>query len=171
MSTDASQKQPSGSVDPPENCLGSKAATIVLYTAHRPVLCSALNSEGLLSVPGLISLNGNHWRKILTIFAKLASVDVGWRVYRDHCLLHKREAICFSTGLLESASLHLIAGKASREYLGMDLKEFQALDMEQRLWVKGNVMCTPYFDYRQFPNALVEIARARIFAQLNGDIF
>ncbi len=168
MSTDASQKQPSGSVDPPENCLGSKAATIVLYTAHRPVLCSALNSEGLLSVPGLISLNGNHWRKILTIFAKLASSDDDWRAYRDHCLLHKREAISFSAGLLESASLHLIAGKASWERLGMDMKEFQALDMEQRLWVKENVICTPYFDYRQFPNALVAIAREHICTQISS---
>ena len=142
---------------------------IVLYIVNQPVLSSDMNNDGLLSVSELISLNGNHWRKILTIFAKLTSVDDDWRTYRDHCLLHKKEALCFSAGLLESASFHLIAGKVSWEYLGVDIKEFQALDAGQRLWVKDNVMCTPYFDYRQFPNALIEVARARIFTQLNGD--
>ena len=172
MSIDTSQNQSSGSADPlkefSKECLGSKTATIALYTANRPLLSSAMDRGGVLSVPELISLNGNHWRKILTIFAKLTSADDDWRTYRDHGLLHNRESICFAAGLLESASFHVVAGKASWEYLGMDMKEFQALDVQQRLWVKGNVMCTPYFDYRQFPNALIDVARARIMTQLNG---
>ncbi len=171
MSIDTSQKQTPVSGDlhkaPFKGCLGSKAATLALYTANYPVLPPAINSGGVLSVPDLITLNGNHWRKILTIFAKLTSPDDDWKTYRDHCLLQEREVICFADSLCESASFHLIAGKASWEYLGVNLLEFQALDVEQRLWVKGNVMCTPYFDYRQFPNALVDVARARIFEKLS----
>lgn len=172
MSVDTSQNQSSGSVGSLKgsfkDCLGSKTAAIVLYTANRPLYPPAMNCTGVLSVPALIAHNGNHWRKILTIFAKLTSPDEDWKTYRDHCLLQEREEICFTDSLRESAAFHLIAGKASWEQLGMDMTEFQALDAEQRLWVKGNVMCTPYFDYRQFPNALVDIARARILTQLNG---
>ena len=168
MSIDTSQNQSAAVSDDPlkggfRDCLGSKAATIILYTANRPLLPSAMDCGGALSVPELITLNGNHWRKILSIFAKLTSPDDDWKTYRDHYLLQEREVICFADSLQESAALHLIAGKASWELLGMDMAEFQALDVEQRLWVNGNVMCTPYFDYRQFPNTLIEVARAQIF--------
>ncbi len=171
MSIDTSQNQSAASDDPLKggfrDCLGSTAAAIVLYTANRPLLPPDMDSGGVMSVPELITLNGNHWRKILSIFAKLTSLDDDWKTYRDHRLLQEREVISFADSLQESAAFHLIAGKASWEYLGVNLQEFQALDVEQRLWVNGNVMCTPYFDYRQFPNALIDVARARIFEKLS----
>ncbi|WP_372742431.1 hypothetical protein [Neptunomonas sp.] len=180
MSTDTSQNQSAGSADHLNDCLGSTTAQIVLYIANRPVLSSAMHRGGVFSAAELISLNGNHWRKILTIFAKLASPDGDWRAYRDHALLHQREAICFSGKLVESATIHLVAGKASWAHLGLDMeefqplkesqrikesqpiKEFQPLDAEQRVWISGNIICTPYFDYRQCPNALIGIVQQRI---------
>ena len=167
MSIDTSQNQPFNSDDPLKDYLGSKTAAIALYMANRPLLPPAIHRAGGLSVPELISMNGNHWRKIFTIFAKLVSNEDDWKTYRDDCLLQEREVICFTDGLQESASFHLIAGKASWEYFGMDMTGFKALDLEQRLWVKGNVMCTPYFDYRQFPNALIDVARAKVLAEIS----
>ncbi|WP_423804110.1 DUF6942 family protein, partial [Neptunomonas phycophila] len=36
---------------------------------------------------------------------------------------------------------------------------FTALDAEERAWYKGNILLTPYPDYRQFPNRLIEEIR------------
>lgn len=157
MSNDTSQARLPVHGDFIKDCIGSIAPDIVLYIGNRPEFSVDFCGENVLSVPELISLNGNHWRKIFTIFEKLTSSDANWRVYRDRFLLHHREAICFSNKLVDSATIHLVAGKASWAHLELDMNEFQPLDAEQRVWIKGNMICTPYFDYRQFPNALIDL--------------
>jgi hypothetical protein len=153
------------------NYLGAVAPDVILYTENRPILPADILYGERLMIPGLIVLNGNHWRKILTIFAKLVSPSDDWRGYRDGLLLQEKEAICFGDALHETRNktgdvmgntavkIHLISGKSTWDRLGVNLDEFQSLDPQQRLWVKGNVICTPYFDYRQFPNSLIDIAR------------
>lgn len=115
-----------------------------------------------LDLPSLIQANGNHWRKILTIFAKLRCTNDNWREYRDQELLQSAELICFADKLIETASTyHLIAGKANWQRMGFRQGEFKVLD-DNRLYQKGRVFLTPYPDYRQFPNQLIHTLKPLI---------
>lgn len=148
------------------NYLGSPDASAVLYLPTPPLLPADVANQSAHSLPGsglsiaqLIELNGNHWRKILTILAKLCSQQRDWRGYRDHQLLQQHEAICFESALRSGRQTQLVAGKASWQRLGLDLNDFIALDSAQRLWrcnQHPQLFLTPYFDYRQFPNTLIE---------------
>jgi hypothetical protein len=108
--------------------------------------------------------NGNHWRKILTILAKLSCHKNDWKRYRDEQLLQRDEHICFNNVLSLSSDLgngsdeqwHLVAGKASWQRLGLDEDEFTALDEQSKVFYQGRVILIPYPDYRQMPNALIE---------------
>ena len=148
-----------------EHLLGAQGSGVVLYIENHPVRPKNMQGNESLSVPVLIDLNGNHWRKIFTIFAKLMSPDDNWKEYRDSDLITEKEAICFTGHLLASAQVHIVSGKSCWERMGFDMDEFMPLDPQQRLWVKGDVLCSPYFDYRQFPNALIVIAREWIQAR------
>lgn len=140
--------------------LGSAQPDIVLYLEKPPLLPAVESSDNApVSCSELITLNGNNWRKILTIFAKLVVPQAElWRDYRDQQLLQQREAIAFSTTLVP-AKVHIIAGKASWQRLGFAPKADEALDDQGRLFAIGNTLLTPYLDYRQFPNELVTQAR------------
>lgn len=168
MDGDTSQAKLSIDGEAFRDCIGCSFPEIVLYIGNKPEFSVDMCSKGVLAVPELILLNGNHWRKIFTIFAKLTSPHDDWRTYRDDALLHQREAICFSGKLVDSATIHLIAGKASWVQLALDMEEFQPLDKEQRVWMNGNIICTPYFDYRQFPNALIGIVKQKILERFNS---
>lgn len=128
---------------------------IILYLPNPP-----LREQGD-DAPSIIQANGNHWRKILSIYAKLMVSTGRWQDYRDECLLNEH-AISFNDALHDdeySGMIHWIAGKASWERLGGDLNGFVALDEGQNVWYKGRLLLTPYPDYRQFPNRLVEDVR------------
>ncbi|RTE65998.1 hypothetical protein EH243_09965 [Amphritea opalescens] len=70
-------------------------ATTLLYLPTPPLI----DPQQPWDYDTLCSLNGNHWRKILIILAKLQAPDQDWRTYRDQQLLQQREAICFGTQL------------------------------------------------------------------------
>ncbi|MEH6576607.1 MAG: hypothetical protein V7731_05970 [Amphritea sp.] len=145
----------------PQHILGTPSARVILYLPNPPLL----PDTHAIDLTALIQLNGNHWRKILTIFAKLCSADNNWREYRDHNLLKEHEAICFSDQLLHSNNgqiVHLVAGKASWTRLDLNPDAFTALDEASRIRIKDNIILTPYPDYRQFPNALIEQLRPLI---------
>ncbi|BBB28283.1 DUF6942 family protein [Neptunomonas japonica] len=148
-----------------ERLLGAQRSDVVLYIENTPTFPKEMRVNGPISIPVLVDLNGNHWRKIFTIFAKLTAPDDNWRGYRDRCLLTKNEAICFTGQRQENAQVHIVSGKSCWERMGFDMGEFMPLDPLQRLWVKDDVLCSPYFDYRQFPNALIVIAREWIQAR------
>ncbi|NVK42484.1 MAG: hypothetical protein HWE39_14685 [Oceanospirillaceae bacterium] len=136
--------------------LGAPAAPLVLYLPNPPRYPV---DHPRTNTAALIDLNGNHWRKILTILAKIAcSPASDWRRYRDQALLQRSEAISFADSLEPSAGRHLVAGKASWERLGCDIGEFTAID-DGRLHARGNILLTPYPDYRQFPNRTIERVR------------
>lgn len=139
--------------------LGSPTPALVVYLARPPELPE---SETDVDIARLVALNGNHWRKIFTLLAKLSSPDEEWRRYRDCALLHKHEALCFGDRLLPLDVKHLVAGKANWARLGLDTADFEALDPHRLLWRRGDLYLTPYFDYRQFPNTLVEILKASL---------
>lgn len=137
----------------------------ILYLPNAP----QWEADTILNIPDLIAANGNHWRKIMTIFAKLQSPDENWREYRDKDLLREAELISFENKLINSpAAFHLIAGKATWERMGYNSDEFEVLDDNQRLYRKGRVFLTPYPDYRQFPNLLIEQLRT-LLNRTTGD--
>ena len=129
--------------------LGAFGAKTTLYLPNPP------QGEFTTDTTTLIANNGNHWRKILTIYAKLAVGSGDFRTYRDNQLLQSRENICFADALLPHDGWHLVAGKQSWQRLGMDLTEFVMLDERYPCYQKDKVLLTPYPDYRQFPNVLV----------------
>lgn len=136
--------------------LGAPAAALVLYLPNPPRYPV---DRPRADTAALIDLNGNHWRKILTILAKIACRPAGdWRRYRDEALLQSSEAISFADRLEPGAGTHLVAGKASWERFGFDIGEFTAVD-DGRLYARGNILLTPYPDYRQFPNRTIERVR------------
>ncbi|WP_290702763.1 hypothetical protein [Amphritea sp.] len=138
----------------------TKQASTLLYLPTPPTV----DAMKPLDYASLCELNGNHWRKILIILAKLQCPDEDWRSYRDQQLLRQREAIIFGDQLLPGKQLHIVAGKASWERVGLDPEQFLPLEESNRLLQQGNIILTPYPDYRQFPNHLIERLRPIIHA-------
>ncbi len=140
--------------------LGSDEATVVLYLINQPLW----SQQASLSVPTLIEKNGNHWRKICTIFSKLVT-ESDWREYRDQQLLTQRESICFTEQLEAHAQIHIFSGKESCkrfEQIVTELtgtEEHTAIGQGKITYKKSPTgtlfLFTPYFDSRQFPNALI----------------
>lgn len=139
------------------NSIGARQPKVVLYMENQPII----NPDQGLSVAQLIVDNGNHWRKILTILAKLCCAK-DWRFYRDKMLLGDVEQICFSQQLSTTAKLHIFAGQRSRQRFGVNsehLEKMQATHCNTVHYCQDAsgawYFYTPYFDYRQFPNALI----------------
>lgn len=135
--------------------LGAARPKLALYLPHRPN-----GLEQLMLAPcaeALVAGNSNHWRKIVTLLAKVASPEQdNWRRFRDEDLF-LTTALCFTPGLLATADWHWIGGKDNLRRFA-DLKhEAQPLtecpqvqiDPEMRL------LLTPYPDYRQLSNAVI----------------
>ena len=150
--------------------IGATSPRVLLYLPNHPVTTQDFNPLSP-NIPQLIEDNGNHWRKILTILAKLSCHQSDWKRYRDEQLLQRDECICFDdtlcfnnelslgTGLAQSPDeqWHLVAGKASWQRLGLDVTEFTALDEQCKVFYRDRIILIPYPDYRQMPNALIEV--------------
>ena len=152
------------------NYLGTSAPSLVLYLPHRP--------EGLgqlVKAPDarrLMENNSNHWRKIVTLLAKVASPHEEWRSFRDNALF-EHTALCFSPRLRELPTWHWIGGKDNVQRFnieGLNAKPLRtapevALDPEKQ------ILLTPYPDYRQLSNATVSEIRTALgrFGFYNGN--
>ncbi|MFM2483064.1 DUF6942 family protein [Celerinatantimonas sp. YJH-8] len=101
----------------------------------------------------LIKQNGNHWRKILVIWAKLCAPDQHWRDYLYEQLLNEQQ-IVIGSRQLSAASQHFIAGKANWLQFGFHLD----LALPNYHW-QPPFCLVPYPDYRQFPNRLIAAIR------------
>jgi len=146
------------------NYIGAADPEIVLYIDNQP--CWVEDKK--VDVVELISENGNHWRKIFTIFAKLCSQS-DWREYRDRELLQAKQQINFSDTLCLDANVHIFAGKSCWQRFGIteqavgDMQASACGKMFYRRSVEhGLMLYTPYFDYRQFPNVLIAEAKLLI---------
>lgn len=137
-----------------------QSASTLLYLPAPPII----DTTNPLDYARLCELNGNHWRKILIILAKLQSTESAWRDYRNQQLLTQHEAIVFGDQLLSGNKLHIVAGKASWQRLGLDPQTFTPLEASDRVFRRDNIILTPYPDYRQFPNQLIEQLRPIIQA-------
>ena len=146
--------------------LGASAdeADYVFLLPNRPVLPSVVDMSFLKKpdVSILIELNGNHWRKIFTIMAKLSVPNYDlWKVFRDKELFTK-VGIAFSLDQLSDfKGVVFIVGNTFRD-------ELPVADFAQEIGaVHTSFVCLPYIwcpylDYRQFPNILIEALREYI---------
>lgn len=140
-------------------------ADYVFLLPNRPVLPNSVDASFLKrpDVPLLIELNGNHWRKIFTIMAKLiAPTYDSWRVFRDKELLAK-VGVAFSLDqLCNYKGVVFIVGNTFRDELPI-ASSAQAIgvDAHTSFVCLPHIWC-PYLDYRQFPNILIEALREYI---------
>jgi len=147
--------------------MGATSAKLTLYLPNPPTEIPPRMDLSHPDISLLTDLNGNHWRKIFTILAKLTSPDENWREYRDQRLLQDTEQISFSDTLEERNGWHLVAGKASWQRMGfsdeMDRPyDMQPLDENGRIYIRDRIVLVPYPDYRQFPNLLIDQLRLRL---------
>jgi len=143
--------------------LGPQSAELVLYLPNRPTVFSG--DPEAPDISQLITDNGNHWRKIFSILAKIQYLAGPWQSYRDQQLLQHAEAISFDNQLVSTAGWHIAAGKQTWERLKLSPEDgFRALDDSGRCWVRDQIILTPYFDYRQLPNELCQQIRGLIWS-------
>ena len=142
--------------------LGAAKPRLALYLPHRPN-----GLAQLVEAPGsqqLMATNSNHWRKIVTLLAKIASPHADdWRRFRDEDLF-QQTALCFVPALCDAAYWHWIGGKDN-------LQRFENLDQSARPLPECPSVCidpdkrlllTPYPDYRQLSNAVVSHIRTAL---------
>lgn len=167
--------------------LGPIAAPYAFYLPNAPLIPENWHWQQDDAIAKLIVLNGNHWRKIFTIMAKICASGEDWRHYRDNLLLKNHEMLLIGANTLSAnASLHLLCGQAVIKSLGLDIDDIHIAPRNQQLAkqqlmrdsqgklqdvtaiVKAqypyskHVLLTPYLDYRQYSNALITLTRAHI---------
>lgn len=144
------------------NFLGAAQPQLALYLPHRPNDLVQLVKNP--SAQALTAANSNHWRKIVTLLAKIASPEADdWRRYRDETLF-RQTALCFAPRLSDTATWHWIGGRDNLLRFNDLHHHAQPLancpevliDPDKRL------LLTPYPDYRQLSNALVRQIRAAL---------
>lgn len=154
---------------PPPIGLGCHQPVLCLYTPHRPPLPRYQRQRSYrVARPGetarIIAETGNHWRKILSIFAKiycqLFSPPEPWQKVRDQHLLTggSRTALLWQTQLLPAeGAIHIIGGRDFAAGFELPPSTARAVDgMSGKITAYGHCYLTPYLDYRQFPNALID---------------
>lgn len=123
-----------------------------------------LNEDLCLSqveVSNLIEQEGNHWRKILTIMAKLSVKNTNWRKYRDECLLRHNERIEFALpATFRREVTYFICGQTMQSGLELEEKSICFLNEKRTLAVYNNIILCPYLDYRQYSNKDIDVTRA-----------
>lgn len=145
--------------------LGTTQPQLILYLPHRPN-----NLEQLTSAPSaqnVITSNSNHWRKIVTLLAKVASPDAeGWRSFRDE-VLFQHTALCFAADLVDSNAWHWIGGKENlKRFASLRLNAAPLKDCpEVCVDIAQRILLTPYPDYRQLSNAVVGHIRTMLVEQ------
>ena len=115
-----------------------------------------------VDVTTLIAINGNHWRKIFTIIAKLAAPELStWRTFRDNDLL-TRVGIAFSAHQIQNVNgVVFIVGKTFEDACPIS-EQARLIGEKQHARVDLPYVWCPYLDYRQFPNSLIDALREYI---------
>ncbi|WP_240778457.1 DUF6942 family protein [Shewanella polaris] len=167
---------------------------IIFYLPTPPELSTHWQASHPDAITQLVTLNGNHWRKIVTIMAKVCCLDhdmnankgIGWKQIRDqlfnephdqqtdkhinipsrlHCQLrivnsnvyHHNEVV------FTPESWHILCGKEVQQLMGItEPQQYTSLDEKQKIRHQHTVLLTPYLDYRQYANTLIELTRQHI---------
>ncbi len=169
--------------------LGCAKASLLLYTPHRPPLTRYQQLQGYQpAMPGecdqIIRETGNHWRKIFSIFAKLAQhlfyPNETWQAVRDTHLLTagSHTGLVFQNRLVSplqnaTTTLHIIGGQAFAESFEQTWRKPQRVAGNCKLQgsyeEEGAVYRTPYLDYRQFTNAMIADLLPELRAQIGEE--
>lgn len=160
--------------------LGDRCYHIAVCIANRPDMpeyqwLSDIEPLQNGEVARIVEATGNHWRKILNIYAKLmflldAKEQSTWQTYRDRWLLQSGSghALIFSTTLPPSAEngvVYIVSGKQHAQTLGvLD----SAIDLCEGFYLEPakNLVITPYFDYRQLSNRKLDM----LISIINNDM-
>lgn len=140
---------------PHPDYLGAQDPKLVLYLPHRPNGLAELVDAP--SAEALIAANSNHWRKIITLLAKIASPQADdWRNFRKVELL-RQTALCFSAELVSTDGWHWIGGKENLGRFDTLFSNTQPLAgyREVSIDTHKRLLLTPYPDYRQLSNKVV----------------
>ena len=167
--------------------IGDPDCDFVVYIGNRPPMDEYSQRQGLIPAgkDELASIGretGNHWRKIINIYAKLAYMldpqgFLTWQAYREGYLLTKgsRQALLFDDSIYSgvggksggSEAIQLICGKTHAATLiangvtgsGVDCSTESSMrwvDADFAIDPSRRLIVTPYFDYRQLSNAKLE---------------
>ncbi|MGX9462133.1 DUF6942 family protein [Shewanella sp. A14] len=177
---------------------------IIFYLPTAPNLPEHWQATDIDAIAQLVALNGNHWRKIVTIMAKLCCIehDINaykgkyWKLIRDNLLSEANELqqsvthkhvetkikitrlrcqlrivkphVVTPTDFTLSTKTrcwHLVCGNETQSRLNITRsQQYNALDEKQKIQYQHMTMLTPYLDYRQFSNTLIELTRQHIAA-------
>jgi len=149
--------------------IGDKHCKLAVYSANRPPLEEYLERESLIpaaeeELAMIARETGNHWRKIINIYAKLAYMlntqqFSTWQCYRDTFLLTRKsqQALLFNNSIVTSKTetISIICGKTHAMSL-LDNKTLNWIDDNFAINPTLRVIVTPYFDYRQLSNIKLE---------------
>ncbi|MGB0836422.1 MAG: DUF6942 family protein [Psychrobium sp.] len=110
-------------------------------------------------VAQIVDINGNHWRKIFVIIAKLCDDSDNWQQFRDQRLVSE-VYLNFTTELGNASEVEYLCGKTHAETFELSKFNWRIVSddyqVKTALNTKGqHLLLTPYLDYRQFPNALI----------------
>jgi hypothetical protein len=192
---------------------------VAFYLPNPPILPNGASSPWQVNeetaIDELIAINGNHWRKIFTIIAKLCANESpstqAWRALRAKLFVNTRtdepsisalstnalstsalsilalsRRLHFLSGAPESCGLlahstpkldpeahwHILCGLEAQTLLGIThTEQSRVLDEQGKVRLlsifddkpiqdPATVLLTPYLDYRQFPNHLIEQVHA-----------
>lgn len=149
--------------------IGTAQARTCFYLPTPPSLPENWHYKDINAAQSLIELNGNHWRKILTIMAKIMVSDQDWRQYRDIQLLKHEESITIAAqSLLSESKVHIICGQESAHRLQLNIDEFISISAQSNSLLKHPrqpIYLCPYLDYRQFPNKQINLLRQELGLQ------
>lgn len=160
--------------------IGNPYASFAYYLPTAPLIPDNWHYTQPDAVATLIALNGNHWRKIFTIMAKISAVGKDWRSYRDQVLLKQNELLCIGgTELMANTKIHLIAGQVAAKCLGLTMSASDTRAQHLTAQNKSitamtlpssqaqHCLLTPYLDYRQYPNQLIALTRQHLAVPLS----
>ncbi|QSX35109.1 hypothetical protein JYB87_07820 [Shewanella avicenniae] len=135
--------------------IGNPTAVCCVYLPHSPIIPPDWHWQQTAAMQQLLESNSNHWRKIFVISAKIFTPNLAdWRGFLQQQLL---QIVCFyadETILNQHASIELFSGKEIVNRLFA--RSPQIMDNGEKIVNLSNGQWQlPYFDYRQFPNALI----------------
>lgn len=104
--------------------IGNSNSHIAFYLPTPPLLPEGWDAQQANACAALIALNGNHWRKILTIMAKICMPQNqdDWRHYRDRTLLQREMILIGATAFAPHTQIHIISGHIAAQTLGITAK-------------------------------------------------
>ena len=147
---------------PDADSLGAAQPMITLYLPHRPNRFAGQDADP--DAVALMAANSNHWRKIVTLLAKVACpIAADWRCFRDESLL-RATALNFAPELSGGSGWHWIGGKENLQRFDRLHHRASPLSGEPEIAmdVQRRLLLTPYPDYRQLSNAMVMQVRAAL---------